>query len=216
MTPEVEGQGPGPGDFVPGPAPSIEVEADESGLRDVIMVIRHGEKPTKSDRGVTVEGIPNKKSLTITGWVRSGALVELFAPASGSVRAGLFRPRALFASNRSGPGGGSDREQETLQFLAWRLGVEVNVEHGVGEESQLMRAVTASVAPVLICWKHDYLAALAECLGEVSPAVPSAWPEERYDVVWVFTKPAAPSSSGYRFSQIPELVMPGDLPTPIL
>ncbi len=181
----------------------------------MIMLIRHGEKPTDGEQGVTFAGLPNKKSLTIAGWARAGALVELFDPSSGPARHGLCRPRALFASNRRGPGGGSEREQETLQLLAQRLRTEINLDHGVGEEPQLIRAAKASAGPVLICWKHDYLTAIADCLGTVCPPVPAAWPEDRYDVVWTFTKAAPSGSSGYRFSQIPELVLPGDVATPI-
>lgn len=213
-------------------APSIDPEGVDP--RDVVMIIRHAEKPTETEQGVRFEGRPDKKSLTAAGWARAGALVELFAPAVGPVRAGLFRPRALFAYNRNGPGGGSNRGRETLRILAARLGIEVNVEYGVGEEQALMAAVAATEGPSLICWKHDYMSVLANHLGEVQPAVPADWPLDRYDVVWVFTRssaqsgapsaaaqpmtrPAAqPDPPAYQFTQVPELLLPGDSVTPLV
>lgn len=176
-----------------------------------IMLIRHGEKPTGTECGVTLDGEQSRKSLTVTGWARAGALVELFAPAAGTLRPGLFRPRALFASNRQGPGGGSDRELQTLQLLAGRLRLAVNVDHGVAEEQQLLETLSKTDGPSLVCWKHDYLPAIAAGLGDVEPAAPQQWPDDRYDLVWVFTG----RHIGYKLTQVPELLLPEDRSTPI-
>lgn len=187
-------------------------ETPTSGCRpgEVIMVIRHGEKPAGGYRGVTEEGVPSKKSLTIAGWIRAGALMELFAAAGDQSRPGLFRPHTLFASNRDGPGGGSEGEQETLRPLARRLGLALNTDHGVGEESALAAAAQAAEGPVLICWKHDYVGAIVDCLGRVDPA-PRGWPEDRYDVIWVFAR----QEFGYRFHEIPQLLLGDDRPVRI-
>jgi hypothetical protein len=32
------------------------------------------------------------------------------------------------------------------------------------------------------------------------------WPDDRFDVVWVFTA----TDTGWRFDQVPELLLPGD------
>ena len=56
-----------------------------------IMLIRHAEKPrhpSGSPHGVNPDGQEDPHSLTVTGWMRAGSLVELFAPSSGD------RPRA--------------------------------------------------------------------------------------------------------------------------
>ena len=45
----------------------------------------------------------------------------------------------------------------------------------------------------------------------MTPAPPSEWPDDRYDVIWTFTKTA----DGWQFAQLPELVLPQDQATPI-
>jgi hypothetical protein len=187
--------------------------------RDIIQVIRHGEKPTGTGApyGITAAGVQDSESLTTTGWGRAGALVELFAPASGHVRRGLVRPTSLFASNQSGPDGGSAREQETISFVAAQTGLTINLDYGVGDETQLVTALQATSGPILVCWEHNNIPAIANALGNVTPAVPQAWPSSRFDVVWVFLpyQTRGSSTPSYHFYQVPELLMPGDLKTPI-
>ena len=56
-----------------------------------IMIIRHAEKPEHhGPRGVDENGDEDKKSLTVRGWQRAGALVQFFAP-SGNARRSFFR-----------------------------------------------------------------------------------------------------------------------------
>ena len=40
----------------------------------------------------------------------------------------------------------------------------------------------------------------------MTPTPPSDWPDDRFDVVWTFTRTA----DGWRFAQLPELVLPQD------
>jgi hypothetical protein len=172
------------------------------GAGDLIMIIRHGEKPTGTGApyGITAAGVQDSESLTTTGWARAGALVELFCPAVGHVRPGLARPAEVFASNETGPAGGSARELETIGFVAEQLGVRINSDYGVGDESELVSALATTPGPILVCWEHDHIPAIADDLGTVTPAVPQTWPSTRFD---------------YRFYQVPELLLPGDLDTPI-
>ena len=54
----------------------------------MIMLIRHAEKPlhpSGSPHGVDQEGQQDPHSLTVTGWIRAGALIELFAPSTGGI-----------------------------------------------------------------------------------------------------------------------------------
>jgi len=52
---------------------------------------------------------------------------------------------------------------------------------------------------------------IAEHLGPANPTPPRHWPHDRFDMIWTFT----PEPNGWRFTQIPQLLLPGDLPYPI-
>ncbi|HEX4110012.1 MAG TPA: hypothetical protein VHX88_17890 [Solirubrobacteraceae bacterium] len=132
------------------------------------------------------------------------------------MRPGLLRPASLFASNETGPAGGSAREIETISFLAARTGLTINTDFGVGDEPQLVAALPSAGSPILICREHDHIPTIADALGSVSPAVPQTWPDDRFDVVWVFVRTQSRGTTpSYRFSQVPELLMPGDANAPI-
>ena len=118
----------------------------------------------------------------------------------------------MFASNQSGPAGGSAREVETVSFVSQELGLTTNADYGVGDESALVSAMPGSTGPILICWEHDHIPTIADDLGTVTPAVPQSWPSDRFDLVWVFV-PARPGQ--YRFFQVPQLLLPGDSSAPI-
>jgi hypothetical protein len=45
----------------------------------------------------------------------------------------------------------------------------------------------------------------------VSPPRPVHWQGDRFDVVWTFTR----NGNGWRFAQVPQMLLPGDLPYPI-
>ncbi|HTS46866.1 MAG TPA: hypothetical protein VMH05_02920 [Bryobacteraceae bacterium] len=46
-----------------------------------------------------------------------------------------------------------------------------------------------------------------------STTAPQTWPSARFDVVWVFD--INPATNTYTFNQLPQLLLQGDLPTPI-
>ena len=66
-------------------APSTQPAA----AHDVVMIIRHGEKPDGSAPGLDAAGKEDDSSLTAVGWERAHGLVDLFDPADGDPRAGL-------------------------------------------------------------------------------------------------------------------------------
>ena len=47
---------------------------------------------------------------------------------------------------------------------------------------------------------------IAEAFPKVTPTPPTEWPDDRFDLVWTFTKTA----DGWHFAQIPELALPQD------
>jgi len=177
----------------------------------VIMIIRHAEKPKRSGNAnaITPDGGYDKHSLTVAGWMRAGALAALIAPHSGEPPAGLHRPDAVY-----GPAyeeGRSKRSVQTVTPLAARLGIDVVTRYAAGDEAGLAEELRTRPGATLVAWKHSGIPKIAEHLGHVTPTPPLRWRGSRYDVVWTFTR----NGSGWRFAQIPQMLLPGDLPYPI-
>lgn len=179
--------------------------SDTAAPGTVVMVIRHGEKPEGSQTGIDAQGNEDDSSLTAVGWQRAERLADLLDPQSGEPRAGLARPAAIYAAGANDDGEGA-RTRETVAPLAERLGLAVNTDYGKGDEEKLVDQVTAEPGPTLICWAHGELPTIADAFPNVTPTPPKDWPDDRFDVVWTFTKTA----DGWSFAQLPELVLPQD------
>ncbi|GAA0896783.1 hypothetical protein [Pseudonocardia zijingensis] len=181
----------------------------------VIMIIRHAEKPlpTGPRAGISPSGRKDKRSLTVDGWQRAGALVELFAPMRGHPPAGLWRPAAVYAA--AARHGRSKRSIETVEPLARRLGLEVDHRYEPGQEAELAAELACRAGATLVSWHHKSLSRIVGNLerltGAITPAPPPLWPADRYDMVWVFAR----AGDGWRFAQVPQLLLPGDRPLPI-
>lgn len=173
----------------------------------LVMIIRHGEKPLKKKGGPGIDpaGNPDDHSLTPVGWQRARALADVF-DGQGPTPAGLTKPASIFAAGANANGQGA-RTRETVMPLAEKLGVQVNAAYGKGDEQALARAVAAQPGPTLISWQHSEIPDIAQSFGAVNPAPPTEWPDDRYDVVWTLLK----TPTGWQFSQIPQMVLPGDL-----
>ena len=158
---------------------------------------------------ITPDGGYDKNSLTVAGWVRAGALAALFAPPGGEPPTGLHWPDAVY-----GPAyelGRSKRSVQTVTPLADRLGLDIVTRYAAGDEARLAAELRTRPGATLVGWKHSGIPRIAEHLGHVTPTPPLRWPGSRYDVVWTFTR----NGSGWRFEQIPQMLLPGDLPYPI-
>lgn len=177
---------------------------------DLVMIIRHGEKPEDDALGVDANGAPDEASMTDQGWARAHGLADLLDPTHGDPRPGLARPVTIYAAGATDEGRGQ-RTRETVLPLAERLGVPVNTRYGKGDEEDLVEHVVAEPGPTLISWQHGEIPDIVEAFGTVTPQPPSEWPDDRFDVVWVLTRTA----DGWQFSQQPELVLPQDQPTVI-
>ena len=121
----------------------------------MIMLIRHAEKPlhpTSSPHGVNPDGQADPHSLTVKGWIRAGALVELFAPSRGDSPAELRRPDTIYASAHAG--GHSKRSLQTVGPLAARLGLEVVKRYAAGDEAHLARDQEPPRRH-LVAWHHE-------------------------------------------------------------
>jgi hypothetical protein len=178
----------------------------------VIMIIRHAEKPlhpVRSPYGVTPHGQEDPHSLTVTGWTRAGALAQLLAPAHAHPPPGLRRPDAIYASAHAG--GHSKRSIQTVSPLAARLDLTIVDRYGVGDEPHLAEEVGNRAGATLIAWHHEAINSIWEHLGPVDPPPPDHWPPDRFDVIWTFSA----EDHGWRFAQVPQLLLPGDVPHPI-
>ena len=178
-----------------------------------IMLIRHAEKPGDNGKikGVSADGAHDEEELIVRGWQRAGALVRLFAPRDGMfVDERLATPRTIFAS-AVGKHSKSLRPQHTVLGLATLLQLRLDLDHAKGEEEALVKDALAADGPVLIAWEHEAIPAIANRILGGSSSCPQIWPGARFDLVWIFDRRAA----GWRFAQVPQLLLAGDSPQPI-
>jgi hypothetical protein len=177
-----------------------------------IMLIRHAEKPTGAGPlGVSVTGHEDRTNLTVRGWQRAGALIALFG--SARVRrptAMLAAPTAIFASR---PTINSVRPLHTVEPLALALSIGIDVSYGNDEEEGLASSATATDGIVLISWKRDGIPKLGNILTGGGTSCPQLWPQDRFDIVWVFDRSG--DARAWTFTQVPQLLLPGDHAEPI-
>ncbi|HMG36917.1 MAG TPA: hypothetical protein VKM94_23505 [Blastocatellia bacterium] len=181
-----------------------------------IMLIRHAEKPPNNPppHGINENGDHDKESLTVVGWQRAGALVVFFAPSLGEPQNPQISVPSFIYASQTTKGNASDRPQQTVSPLIEKLAqkVSVNFKFARGEESKVAGSAMEKNGPVLICWDHEHIPDIARHLpisSSNSNPVPSEWPDDRYDLVWVFD--LNPSDCGYCFVQVPQLLLSGDV-----
>jgi len=180
-----------------------------------IMLIRHAEKPAKDGvpYGVTRDGEQSKESLEIRGWQRAGALTSLLAPANGRFQhASLARPQFLYASKPLRRKG-SRRPIETITPLAQKLGLDIRSEFARSEFDEMVDEVFSCRGVVLICWQREYIPQIAAQILSNEKIVPRTWPEDRFDLIWMFDLDR--SGKRYRFRQVPQKLLKGDSKSPI-
>jgi hypothetical protein len=179
-----------------------------------IILLRHAEKPEKdfAPFGITRKGQRDKESLQVRGWQRAGALIALLAPPNGNYGHSLARPQFFYASKPLRRRG-SRRPFQTLVPLAEKLGRSINCEFPRHDFDHMLEEVFQCKGVVLICWQREYLPAIARIILDGRPIAPVLWPEDRYDMMWVFD--LIPSSDRYKFTQVPQRLLMGDSVTPI-
>ena len=196
-----------------------------------VLIIRHAEKPPAKHEppyGVTADGDQDSKSLVVRGWHRAGALAALLAP-PGSVfsNPALATPSIVYAARAreegspatDDAGSKSQRPLQTVAPLAAKLRLTVDLSFSKGDEAALAKDVLSRSGVVLICWQHERICAISRHLVAAAPpdeAIPAAWPDERFDVVWVFTPPGdSAGSHRWSFTQVPQQLLGGDTQTVI-
>jgi len=180
-----------------------------------IMLLRHGEKPLSAPPpyGVTAGGERESESLTVRGWQRAGALAAFFAPASNSFQdAALARPQFIYASTPT-KRQGSRRSIETMTPLAEKLAIRINANYQKLESEKMLEEAFLCAGVVLICWQHELLPKIANRILGDQKTAPQEWPEDRYDMLWVFDRDE--TSGAYGFKQVPQNLLMGDWAIPI-
>jgi hypothetical protein len=178
-----------------------------------IMLIRHSEKPdpTAGIQGVSAAGEPDHRALSVRGWQRSAALLAIFAKERGLPDCQLLAvPDAIYACK---PDIKSSRSLDTVDLLAEVLSTPIQTRYGNDDEAALAERVMDEEGTILICWKHGGLPRLAALILGDPALCPQNWPVGRFDMVWVFDRDAGQAS--WTFSQVPQLLLPGDLAEPI-
>lgn len=180
-----------------------------------IMLIRHAEKPDRDGEpfGVTEKGHRNKEALSVRGWQRAGALAALFAPTDEHFQHRAFaRPKFIFTSKPLRRKG-SRRPLQTIRPLAQKLEIEIKSDFQRADYESMLEDVFSCKGVVLVCWQREYIPQIASHILGKGSKVPADWPEDRYDMVWVFDLKR--SSGRYSFKQVPQKLLSGDSGTAI-
>jgi len=172
-----------------------------------ILLIRHAEKPERhtTARGVSEEGTLDANELTVQGWQRAGALAQLFTSATTRHPA-LTAPSRLFAAART-PESSSRRSISTLEPLARVIGHPVQTSFGPGQEQELATHVCQLDGTTLIAREHKRLPRLAANISNDGTQPPVNWPDDRFDLVWIFVSEA---DGTRRFVQVAQRPLAGD------
>ena len=186
-----------------------------------IMIIRHAEKPHKSIKGVNDTGAEDDDSLTPRGWARAGAVACLFAPRGAMKVGALPSPDRIYASARQHHdtvagqriGSHSQRPLQTIAMLAEKLKLDPINKFTMGQEAQLATEVTAAGEVSLISWQHEKIVEIGTAImGRAGNGMPQDWPDDRFDLVWVFERSA--SAKTWSFRQVCQELLPGDSSKP--
>ena len=102
----------------------------------------------------------------------------------------------------------SVRAAHTLGPLADFIGKPISTQFAKGEEELLVAALTAESAPLLVAWEHKAICSIANFILGDNKHTPQLWPDERFDIVWVFDN----DGGGWTFNQVAQLLLPGDGP----
>lgn len=157
---------------------------------NIVMLIRNGEQSGGS-------------SLSTAGQVRARALADVFSPEHKLPRAGLDRPRAVYACAPADERAGV---VDTVTPLAQRLHLQVITDLDGQQPDAVVRRVTTQPGPSVICAGNDEIPKITHAFDPVNASPPDTWPPTRFDVIWVLTQ----TTDGWVFSQLPQQVLPGD------
>jgi hypothetical protein len=129
----------------------------------------------------------------------------------------LARPEFIFASAAADDprlgNSKSRRPGETVTPLARLIGRDVDLTFSKGQEKAVAKAAQACSGPVLIAWQHENINAIAHSILGSPEIAPQIWPDDRFDLIFVFT--LDPLDGTYSFAQVPQQLLAGDSAVPL-
>lgn len=176
-----------------------------------IMFLRHGEKPGEHGApfGVDQHGNADPHSLSVRGWTRAGALAALFDHVPAPGRPALARPQRVLATQPTHDYR-SKRERDTATPTAERIGVEVETDFTHKDAAAAATSILGDDRDALVVWHHGSMPNLLSHFPIANAGdVPSAWPEDRFDLVWILT---SDGHGHYTFSSQPQDLLSDDAP----
>lgn len=174
-----------------------------------LMFLRHAEKPGPDGGGVSHDGQPDPHSLSVRGWTRAGALAPLFDHVPSPERPGLSKPQRVLAT-RPTHEYKSKREHDTAAPTAARLGLSVEDSFTHKDAEAAAESLLSDDRDAMVVWHHGSMPELLSHFPIANvAAVPKAWPEDRFDLVWVLT---SDGQGHYAFSQVAQDLLADDQP----
>jgi hypothetical protein len=105
-------------------------------------------------------------------------------------------------------GSKSSSSLKTVTPMAEKLNKTPIQTFGKGEEQNLVDGVVALGGTTLVRWQHEAIPQKAELIMGSNAGIPNPWPDDRFDVIWSFTKDYV--GAPWTFKQICQRFLPGD------
>ena len=149
-----------------------------SALADTtIVIVRHGEKPEQGLGQLTCRGLNRALGLAPVLLSRYGKPVAIYAPNPAAKKMDKGVAYAYV------------RPLATIEPLAVRVGLPVNVDWGMAEIGPLADALQARTEGTqVVAWEHHYAEKLAKHLLEIAggnPAEVPVWDDADFDSIYV-------------------------------
>jgi hypothetical protein len=162
--------------------------------RQTVLVIRHAEKPGQGGSiGVSESGTADPNQLSVRGWQRAGALTQLFSGESAR-HPGDTNPDWLIAAAPSDDYP-SLRSASTLTPLSRLLDLPISLHFTPGDEAALAHHLDGLDGTILVAWEHERIPELARHLMSGDDTVSNSWPDDRFDLIWLFVQRGHPAAA---------------------
>lgn len=195
--------GKGPDSLVSEPPPTQPIPQTIPKAKRTIIVLRHGEKDDNADGKDDI-----LHELSAKGRQRAEAFKAQWL--AGKQPAGLPKPDRCIASKGTTA---SNRPLKTIQPYQQAAGLPMNTRYDAEKDYKTLGPWLAQRLDVtMVCLEHSAIVKTCKLFGKISPGLPKAWDDKRFDMYWVFT---SDDGKNWTFTQVPELLLPGDKATPI-